>query len=52
MSAYEIVSGVIRDYLPLTGLIGFSFATGVSLFAWMVRQPYRIFRSIVGVDVK
>lgn len=46
------VPEVILTYLPVAGLSGFVFGTGVSLFAWMVRQPYRLFRGIVGVDVK
>lgn len=46
------VPDVILTYLPVAGLSGFVFGTGVFLFGWMVRQPYRIFRGIVGVDVK
>lgn len=32
-------------------IVGFCIGTGVYLFAWFVRQPYRIFRWISGVGI-
>lgn len=45
------VQQVIETTLFSAGVVGFAFGTGVYLFAWMVRQPYRLFRRITGSDV-
>lgn len=51
MTAAEVLQEVFGSIVPVGGLLGFATGTGFVLFAWMVRQPYRIFRQITGVGV-
>lgn len=51
MTVEELLQDIFASLVPVAGLLGFSTGTGFILFAWMVRQPYRIFRQIVGVGV-
>lgn len=47
----ESAKETIETALVVAGSVGFAFGTGIYLFAWMVRQPYRMFRKITGSDV-
>lgn len=49
MTAAEIYDEIFASVVPVAALWGFVIGTGFGLFAWMMRQPYRIFRKIVGV---
>lgn len=49
MTTAEIYHEVFASIVPVAALLGFATGTGFALFAWMLRQPYQIFRKIVGV---
>lgn len=49
MSEMEILREILASIVPVSALLGFVSGTALTLFAWMVRQPYRVFRKIVGV---
>lgn len=51
MTATEICNLLLREIFPVAALLGFVTGTGFALFAWMVRQPYRLFRDISGAGV-
>lgn len=48
LSEFDVLREIFASIVPVAALLGFAFGTGSTLFGWMVRQPYRLFRKVAG----